>query len=232
MQLTVRDAAQLLNTSEKQVYRWVDDGQIPFYRSNDQLRFNRAELLEWATARRIPVSVDAFHEAGAQRPAGLVEAITAGGVHHLAAVPDREGLLRAVVDVMPLPAQLDRDFLAQILLAREAMGSTGIGEGIAIPHVRNPVVLNGAPASITVCYLDLERPIEFGAIDGQPVHTLFSMISPTIHGHLQLLARLSRALHDPAFKAVVLRRGSLDELRTEAARVEASFTRAGAGAKR
>ena len=76
------------------------------------------------------------------------------------------------------------------------------------------------------------QPVDFEAIDGQPVHTLFSMVSPTIRGHLGLLAKLSRALHDPAFKAVVLRRGSLDELAREAERVEATFPRVGAAVKR
>jgi excisionase family DNA binding protein len=56
--LTVRDAAKLLRTPEKQIYRWIDDGEIPFHKVNEQIRFHRAELLEWATARRLPISVD------------------------------------------------------------------------------------------------------------------------------------------------------------------------------
>jgi hypothetical protein len=81
--------------------------------------------------------------------------------------------------------------------------------------------LNGAPASITICYLT--NPIAFDAIDGKSVHTIFSMISPTIKGHLQLLARLSWALHDPKFKALVARRATADEIVKEAARIEACF---------
>jgi len=133
---------------------------------------------------------------------------------------DRESVLRAVVGTLRLPAGTDREFLVQVLLAREAMGSTGIGDGIAIPHVRNPVVLNGLPASITLCYL--ANPVPFDAIDGQPVHTIFWIVSPTIRGHLQLLARLSWALHDPAFKAAVLRRAPEAEIVAEAARIEAA----------
>jgi PTS system nitrogen regulatory IIA component len=223
MELNVRDAARLLATPEKQVYRWIDEGEIPFYRINEQPRFNRAELLEWATYRRMPVAVDVFHdgEEGAQTGAGLVDALQAGGVHADVPGTDRESMLRAVVGLLRLPAAVDREYLVQVLLAREAIGSTGIGEGIAIPHVRNPVVLNGVPASITLCYL--ANPIPFDAVDGQPVHTIFSMISPTIRGHLRLLARLSWALHDPRFKAAVLRRAPEAEITAEAARIEASF---------
>jgi len=108
----------------------------------------------------------------------------------------------------------------QVLLAREAIGSTAIGDGIAIPHVRNPLVLNGVPASITLCYL--ANPISFGAIDGQPVHTIFWIISPTIRGHLQLLARLSWALHDPSFKAALVRHAAETEILERAALIEAA----------
>jgi PTS system nitrogen regulatory IIA component len=222
MELNVRDAARLLGTPEKQVYRWIDEGEIPFYKINEQPRFNRAELLEWATSRRLPVSVDVFLGGGEEGPArpGLVEALKAGGVHANVSGTDRESVLRAVVGTLRLPATTDREFLVQVLLAREAIGSTGIGDGIAIPHVRNPVVLNGLPASITLCYL--ANPIPFDAIDGQPVHTIFWIISPTIRAHLQLLARLSWALHDPSFKSAVLRRAPEAEIFERAAEIEAA----------
>jgi PTS system nitrogen regulatory IIA component len=222
MELDVRDAARLLGASEKQIYRWIDEGDIPFYEINDRPRFNRAELLEWATSRGMPVSVDVFQRDGEEgRPGpGLVEALQAGGVHFDVPGTDRESVLRAVVALLRLPASVDREFLVQVLLAREAMGSTGIGEGIAIPHVRNPVVLHGAPASVTLCYL--AHPIPFDAIDGRPVDTIFSIISPTIRGHLQLLARLSWALHDPRFKSAVLGRATAAQVIAEAARIEAA----------
>jgi nitrogen PTS system EIIA component len=229
MELNVRDAARVLSASEKQVYRWIDEGEIPFYVINDQPRFNRAELLEWATSRQLPVSVDVFHRAeeeSGQAGPGLVEALKAGGVHFDVPGTDRESVLRAVVGLLRLPPAVDREFLFQVLLAREAMGSTAVGHGIAIPHVRNPVVLHGAPASITLCYL--ANPIPFDAIDGQPVHTIFTMISPTIRGHLQLLARLSWALHDPKFKAKVSGRAAAAEIVDEAAGIEASFPTPGA----
>lgn len=227
MALTVREAARVLRVDEAQVYRWLDAGEIPSYTVHGQPRFDRAELLEWATSRKLPVAVDVFQSERADAPPGpgLVEALRAGGVHAGVGGADRESVLRAVVELLALPPAVDREFLFQMLLAREAMGSTGIGNGIAIPHVRNPVVLTGAPASITLCYL--AKPIPFDAIDGQPAHTIFSMISPTIQGHLQLLARLSWALHDARFKALVERRAPAEEILAEAARIEASIPRPG-----
>jgi PTS system nitrogen regulatory IIA component len=56
MQLTVKDVAKLLNVNEKTIYRWLKQGSLPAYQLGNQYRFNKAELLEWATSRQIGVS--------------------------------------------------------------------------------------------------------------------------------------------------------------------------------
>lgn len=221
MQLVVRDVARLFNVSEKTVYRWIDQGVLPAYRINDQYRFNRAELLEWATSRRMNVSPEIFAEpeSSSTPVPGLVEALQTGGIFYRIGGTDKESVLRAVVETLRLPEEVDREFLLRVLLAREALESTGIGEGIAIPHVRNPVVLHVMRPLITLCFL--EQAVDFGALDGKPVHIVFSLISPTVRAHLRLLSRLSFALQDPGFKAVIARQGSRDEIFAEARRVEA-----------
>jgi PTS system nitrogen regulatory IIA component len=78
----------------------------------------------------------------------------------------------------------------------------------------------------------LERPIDFGALDGKPVQVLFSMICPTMRSHLQTLSRLSYALHDPAFKGTVTRQGTREEILREARRVEAALATPATGAGR
>jgi PTS system nitrogen regulatory IIA component len=210
--LTVRDAAALLNVSEKTVYRWIHQGVLPAYRINDQYRINRAELLEWATARKLHVSPEIFSEPEGEDapPPTLEAALRAGGIHYRVEGHDKASVLRAVVDALDLPGDVDRDFLYQVLLAREALGSTGVGDGIAIPHVRNPIVLHLPGPTVTLCFL--ERPIDFGALDGQPVTTLFTLISPTVRAHLHLLSRLAFALRDPRFNAVVRAQASREEI--------------------
>jgi PTS system nitrogen regulatory IIA component len=224
VKLSVRDAARLLQVSEKTVYRWINHRTVPAYLINGQYRFNRAELLEWATSQRIEVSVDILSEpeSSAAPCPGLVEAMEAGGIFYRVEGEDRESALRAIVNLMRLPDEVDRRFLMRVLAAREALGSTGIGEGIAIPHVRNPIVLHVPRPSITVCFL--ERPIEFGALDGQPVRVLFTVISPTIRAHLFLISQLSFALRDASFKQAVLQERPRDEILREARRVEASLS--------
>jgi PTS system nitrogen regulatory IIA component len=220
MKLTVRDAAHILNVSEKSVYRWIKQGIIPAYQINDQYRFNRAELLEWATSRKINVSPDIFvePEGGNMPPPSLSEALAAGGIYYRMGGSDKASVLQAVVDVMKLPEEVDRKFLYQVLLAREALGSTGIGDGIAIPHVRNPIVLHVVQPVVTLCFL--ERPVEFGALDGRAVSTLFTLISPTVRAHLHLLSRLGFAFRDADFKAAVTQQASREKILEALKRVE------------
>jgi nitrogen PTS system EIIA component len=219
MELSVRESARLLNVSEKTIYRWIKQGALPAYRVHDQYRFNRAELLEWATARRLNVSVDIFAEPQQTSPAvPLADAMAAGGIHYHVGGADRTAALRCVVELMPLPPDADREFVLHVFLTRESLGSTAIGNGIALPHVRNAVVMSVPRPMVTLCFL--ERPVPYDAIDGQPVHTLFTMLSPTVRAHLQMLARLSYALRQPAFAEVIARRGSREEILQACAQVD------------
>ena len=236
MQLGVRDVAQLFNVSEKTIYRWLKEGSLPAYKVNEQYRFNRAELLEWATSHKINVSVDIFNEpqAVAGPAPSMVDALETGGIHYRIGGTDKESVLRSVVQAMHLPEAVDRNFLLKVLLAREALESTGIGEGIAIPHVRNPIVLHVDRPNVTLCFL--ENPIDFKALDGKPVHCLFTLVSPTVRSHLRILSRLAFALRDGRFKEVIGRQGSREEILKEVRRVDGgipdppSGERAGEGA--
>ncbi len=225
MQLGVRDVSKLLNVSEKTIYRWVNQGILPAYRINEQYRFNRAELLEWATSRRMNVSAALFDEPESNSTPipSVAEALQVGGIFYRVSGRDTESALRALVEHLRLPEEVDREFLLRVLLAREALQSTGLGDGIAIPHVRNPIVLHVQRPMITLCFL--ETPVDFRALDGKPVHVLFSLVSPTVRAHLRLLSRLAFALHDPGFKNAVIRQATREEILGEAQRVEDGLAR-------
>ena len=220
MEITVRDAAHLLNVSEKSIYRWIKQGKLPAFKINEQYRFNRTELLEWATAEKLNVSPDIFREPDgtSDEMPTIEEALQTGGIYYRIEGSDKESVLRMVVEHMRLPDEVDRKFLLQVLLAREELGSTSIGDGIAIPHVRNPVVLHVPRPSMTLCFL--ETPIEFGAIDGKPVHALFTLVSPTIRGHLHLLSRLSFTLRNDRFVEIIRRQAIREDILNEVHRIE------------
>jgi PTS system nitrogen regulatory IIA component len=223
MQLSVKDAAVILNVSEKTIYRWIKQESIPCYRINEQYRFNRAELLEWATSRRIQVSPEIFAEKDklALPLPTLAEALRSGGVFYRVGGADQGSVLRSVVELLNLPEEVDRQFLYQVLLARETLGSTGIGDGIAIPHVRNPVVLHVSRPTVSLCFL--ENAIDFNAIDSKPVDTLFTLISPTVRAHLHLLSRLGIVLRDEGVKAALRDRATREVLMQSFAEAEAKL---------
>lgn len=223
MKLTVRDVSELLDVSEKTVYRWINDRKLPGYRMSGQYRFSRAAILEWATANRINVSLGALQETedSDQPLPTLPEALQAGGIFYRIGGSDKESALRNAVEVVRLPDEVDREFLIQVLLAREQLASTGIGDGIAIPHARNPIVLHVDKPLVSLCFL--EQPIDFGALDARPVQALFTLISPTIRAHLHLLSRLLFALRDPEFKALVVAQGGRDDLMKAARRLSADL---------
>ncbi|RPJ41471.1 MAG: helix-turn-helix domain-containing protein [Candidatus Latescibacterota bacterium] len=226
MQLGVREAAGLLGVSEKTIYRWIKDGRLPAYRINEKHRFNRAELLEWATARRINVSPEIFEEPdeAARMPLPTVgNALEAGGIHYRVGGTDKASVLSAVVELMKLPDEVNRQFLLQVLLARESLGSTGVGDGIAIPHVRNPIVMHIPKPTVTLCFL--EHEIDFGAIDNRPVDTLFTIVSPAVRAHLHVLSRLTFALRDAEFRALLSRQASREEILGAVRRVDEAANR-------
>lgn len=216
MKLSVREAARLLQVPESKLYRWIEDGEIPCHIVNHQPLFSRAELLEWATVHRMPLSPSLFEDGDG--PISLASAIERGGVHDQVRGDDRASVLGEVVATLPISDAAERDLVLSIMLAREKEVSTAIGEGIAIPHVRTPLVFAGQPPAIAVCYLAGRVP--FGAIDGEPVHVVFAMMTPTIRVHLQMLSRLSLVLHDAAFKQALAAHASIGELLPHVRRVE------------
>lgn len=88
----------------------------------------------------------------------------------------------------------DERHLFDILLERERLGSTGMGGGIAIPHGRIAI------PQIFALFAKLDHPVEFDAIDEQPVDLVFLLLTPENSGadHLKALARISRLLRDRA----------------------------------
>jgi len=104
---------------------------------------------------------------------------------------------------------LDGKMAAERLVAREKIGSTGFGGGVAIPHARLPEV-----DAVTAVFMRLAQPIEFDAVDDLPVDLVFTLLSPADAGaeHLKALARVSRRLRDRTFLAKLRGAGSPDAL--------------------
>jgi len=223
MQWTVQNVAHAFNVSEKTVYRWMKERGLPACRDGHFYRFSKDEVLEWATTQRIPLApsfLGAVENGNPPLPL-LCEALRAGGVFHDLPGTDKATVLRQVVESLRLPANVPRELVFQVLWARESLASTGLGDGIAIPHPRNPIVLNVTSPSVTLCFT--RQPVDFGAVDGKPVFALFTLISPTVKTHLHLLSRLACCLRDEHFKSLLAARAGEREIFAAVQKIEASL---------
>ena len=208
MQITVREAASYFDVDEATVRRWIAERDLPVHRVTERLHLNAIEVWEWAVARGIPVSRSLLDEARRkpEEVPALGRLLRAGGIHRDLEGGDKRAILGNIVARLSLPSEIDRDHLLAILEAREAMGSTGIGDGIAIPHVRNPILLHVTEPQISLFLL--QNPVDFESIDHQPVHSVFLVISPSIPAHLRILAQLGYALRDSNLRNLLKRRAA------------------------
>lgn len=218
--MSVKDAARLLSVSEKTIYRWIKQEVIPAYRVHEGYRFNRTELIEWATSRRMGISPNAFSEPliDEQPLPSLEEALEAGGVYYRIEGQTREAVLADTVAHLRLPDDVDRDYLLQVLIAREKIASTAIGDGIAIPHPRNPVLLHISRPTVTLCFL--EHPVDFFSMDGAPVNILFTLMAPSLRSHLHLLSKLGFVLRDRSFRKLLNEQAGREKIFTALKRIE------------
>jgi PTS system nitrogen regulatory IIA component len=97
--------------------------------------------------------------------------------------------------------EINPEAMLHVLLERERLGSTGIGDGIAIPHGKVPGL-----DRIVVSFGRSREGIEFEATDGKPVHLFFLLMAPenSTGLHLKILARISRMMRDPGFRRNLL----------------------------
>jgi len=124
----------------------------------------------------------------------ISDLLTAADVAIDVRIANKQQLLRDLAGKAASALSLQADDVSSALLKREDLGSTGMGRGVAIPHARLPLVKR--PYGIMT---RLKQPIDFDAIDGQPVDLVFLLLLPTPPETNQLvaLAAVARALKTP-----------------------------------
>src|SRR5216684_7481689 len=114
---------------------------------------------------------------------------------------DKAGVLRELCTPLARAHGLDPGRLTETLLEREKLGSTGIGEGVAIPHGKLP----GIPGLIAA-FARSKAGVDFASIDGKPTYLFFVLFAPDNSAglHLKALARISRLFKQPQFRQSIL----------------------------
>lgn len=224
MQISVLEIIKIFQVEEKTIYDWISKKQMPCLKVNGQYRFNYVELLEWALQNRIPLTPDilTLGESEHHPSEVLSEALKRGGVYYDIPGKNRREVLGNMVSQLPFPMEVDRASLLEMFLAREGMESTAVGKGVALPHLRNPVVLNVEEPFVALCFL--KEAVDFNAFDRKPVSILFAIVSPSIKTHLLLLSHLSFCLQDPGFQKYLQKRAFKEQLIAEVIVIESKLT--------
>jgi PTS system nitrogen regulatory IIA component len=222
--LSLADVAHHLDLPEGTIRRWVRQGRIPVVRQGDELVFDRRELEDWATAHQIRFIRRARTDDSEAAPQlSLANALEVGGVFRCGECTDAAETLRMLADRAPI-AEEHRPRLLELLKEREELSSTGIGRGVAVPHPRRPMG-NVVDRAIVMCAV-LDPPIDFNAVDGEPVAAFFLLLSPSTRDHLKLLSRLAYCLRDREFLQTVRQRPDTDTLTAEVRRIEEAMSAA------
>jgi PTS system nitrogen regulatory IIA component len=203
MALDVCESARLLGVSPDTLRRWARQGLLGMRAPGGELRFERRELEAWArrqglALREVPVA-SARWSPSADRP--FLAALGRGGILSGLAGSDPAAVLTEMVARAALQEGAPREQLLAQLLAREELGSTGLGHGVALPHPRTPDAAFAAEP--TVVMGRLAAPVDWSAVDGEPVHTVLLLLNPTPPQHLQILSRAAFLLRADDFCALL-----------------------------
>ena len=200
MDLKLKDVAELLNVSETTIRRWMQESKIPFYRLNNQFRFSRSEIENWVLSCKqekfSPFSSpesSTIERLGTQQ-FGLFRAIHRGGVWANVPGDTKEEVICKSMKLIAKELKLDADVLTDLLLDRERLMPTALSNGIGVPHTRD-FLLQESYDVVAVVFP--QKPIDYGALDGEKVHTLFFLFACDDKRHLHLLAKLAHLCSKP-----------------------------------
>jgi PTS system nitrogen regulatory IIA component len=191
MDLEIKDVADLLNVSETTIRRWLKDGKIPAYKLNHQYRFSKNEIEDWMVQGGFSPFAEKqiYPPVGGMQQFSLYRAMHKGGVVSDVPGKTKQQVIRQTLTKIASRFGLDPEVVAELLLDREEMMSTALNHGVAVPHPRDSV-LKSANSDVVVTVFP-EKPIPYGALDHQPVHTLFFLFSSSDKSHLHLLSKLA-----------------------------------------
>jgi len=210
MEIKLAQLEELLKLSKIEIDKLIAEKKIPVYLVEDEYRCNRAELKAWLLENNIMVDDRLLAFEDEARPISLTSLIARGGIFNNVAGRTAFEVIKNAVGLLTLPFELSRDKLILNFLEREELLPTAIGQGIALPHPREPLLTDPADQAVAICFL--QQPIDFKALDGQKVHTMFVILSASQSAHLDILARLSFLCHDEHFVDLLRRRASRHEI--------------------
>lgn len=226
MDLKIKDVAELFDVTETTVERWISDGKIPTYRFNKlhpDHRFSITEMEYWVISHKIPKTKETPPKSkvsesnsskikinrGGVKQFSLFRAIHKGDVLKNIPGHTKEDVIRTTMKRSSKPLNLDAEVVTELLLNREKLMPTALNNGIGIPHTRD-TKLNSHHDVVVIVFP--EHPLEYGALDGKPVHTLFFLFATDDKRHLHLLAKIAHLSSQPEALELFKQKPSKEEV--------------------
>lgn len=122
----------------------------------------------------------------------------------------KKELVKEMVDLLFQAGKIkEKEKVEESMMEREKKGSSGIGEGVAIPHIMSSKV-----SQTLIAFGQSKKGINFASIDGKPIYLVFLLVGPASDAmlHLKILAKLCRFLHNSLFKQALLKANSREEI--------------------
>ena len=150
----------------------------------------------------------------------LAPLIERGGIHYNVPGSTPKELLAGAVELLPPVPSLDPKELYREILEREALMSTGVGRGIALPHPRNPMLESEDPF---VAIIFPVQPLDWNTHDGSKVHTVFLIVSSSAQQHLNTLSKINFLCQQEKFYSLIKARSSKEDVIAAIREAEASW---------
>jgi PTS system nitrogen regulatory IIA component len=195
--MTVEEVAEYLRVSERTVYEWAQKGEIPAGKLGTTWRFKRNEIERWVDRR-----LTGGRRSSSARPFAIGEVLSPDRVVLMDETGKQPALMRAIDALARSPLIRDRKELTRAIFDREKLMSTGIGFGVAVPHVRL-----GSIGDLSMAVAVSSQAItDYESLDGEPVR-IICMVAAGLNQHaeyIRALAAVSGRLKDPAIRESVL----------------------------
>jgi len=146
----------------------------------------------------------------AEAKGNLATLVERGGVHHGVSGANMRELVSQIINLLPPILAIDRERLYREILEREALISTGVGRGIALPHPRNPMLGENDAPLVAVAFP--AQPLDWNTQDGSKVHTVFLIISSSVRQHLGTLSKINFLCQQEKFSSLIRERASREEI--------------------
>ncbi len=195
--MTIEEVAEYLRVSTRTVYEWSQRGEIPCGKMGTSWRFMRQEIENWANQKLTPRIKQAQPMLNGLKSTLSPERCVVLNVEK------KEAILNALIDLCStLPGIGSRNELAEAIFNREKLMSTGIGLGIAVPHVR----LSGVKNIWTACAINTIPILDYESLDGQPVQIVIMIIAGrNQHSeYIQILSKIVSSLKDENMRMKLL----------------------------